>query len=373
MTDVFYMDQLKSLIKKTSFSRQDLAALLATADLQEIETIRQAAETVLLEHCGNAVHLRGLIEASNACSCDCHYCGIRKSNREVGRYTLAQEEILDCARLCAELGYGSMVIQSGERSDKKFIDLIARTVEQIKCETRSDKLPEGLGITLCIGQQTRETYRRLFDAGAHRYLLRIETTNPELFSKIHPPKQSLEARIECLHLLRDVGYQVGTGVMIGLPGQTLEDLADDLLFFKELDADMFGMGPYIPHPGTPLASEACPPVEERMRLGLLRIAALRLLMKDVNIASTTALQTLDPFGREKGLAFGANVLMPQTTPSARRADYLLYPGKSNIDENALTFRKELEERVVKVGRTLVMNNWGDAPHAKKRGAGRHRI
>jgi biotin synthase len=356
------------LTSQATFSRNDLSAILGAKAVSDIEVIRRAAETVLLEQCGPQVHLRGLVESSNACSCDCLYCGIRKSNKGVNRYTLTADEIVACARVCSDMGYGSMVIQSGERSDKKFIDLTIEAVRRIKRETRRETQPEGLGITLCIGQQSRETYQRLFDAGAHRYLLRIETTNPALFARIHPGDQTFESRLECLALLRDIGYQVGTGVMIGLPGQTLEDLANDILFYKKHDIDMVGMGPFIPDPETPLGCELCPDIAKRVRLSLLMIAATRLTLRDVNIASTTALQALDPIGREKGLRFGANVIMPQITPPQVRKDYQLYPGKPCLDENALECHSCLGARIAFASRAIGYNVWGDSVHARQRQA-----
>ena len=354
------------LAAQENLSRQDLVKLLGAREPGEIEAVRAEAERVLLANCGDGVFLRGLVEASNACACDCLYCGIRKYNRDVNRYTLSLEDILSCARQCAGYGYGSMVIQSGERADRKFIDLVAEAVSEIKAQTRTEQQPDGLGITLCIGQQSYDTYKRLYDAGAHRYLLRIETTNPALFAKIHPADQTFESRVDCLKMLRDIGYQVGTGVMIGLPGQTLEDLADDILFFSTLDIDMIGMGPFIPHPGTPLGEEPVASVADRVQLALLMIAATRLKLKDVNIASTTALQALDPVGREKGLKFGANVIMPQMSPTDVRADYQLYPGKPCLDENAKECQSCLNMRIEFAGRKIGLYAWGDSRHAVKR-------
>lgn len=358
--------EFASLAAQTHLSRQDLVKILAAREPDEIEAVRAEAERVLLQNCGDGVYLRGLVEASNACACDCLYCGIRKSNREVNRYTLSLDDILACARQCADYGYGSMVIQSGERADKKFIDLVAEAVARIRAETRTDKQPEGLGITLCVGQQSYETYKRLYEAGAHRYLLRIETTNPALFAKIHPADQTFESRVECLKMLRDIGYQVGTGVMIGLPGQTPEDLADDILFFSKFDIDMIGMGPFIPHPDTPLGDEPVAEVAERVRLALLMVAATRLKLRDVNIAATTALQALDPVGREKGLRFGANVIMPQMSPTDVRQDYQLYPGKPCLDENAQECQSCLNMRIEFAGRKVGLYAWGDSLHARKR-------
>jgi len=355
-----------ALAAKPELERADLVTLLSATAPDEIEAVRAEAERVLLVNCGEGVYLRGLVEASNACASDCLYCGIRKSNRDVNRYTLSLEDILSCAQQCADMGYGSMVLQSGERADKKFLGLIEEAVRRIRTETRSEKQPDGLGITLCIGQQSYETYSRLYEAGAHRYLLRIESTNPKLFAQMHPTDQTFQSRVDCLKMLRDIGYQVGTGVMIGLPGQTLEDLADDILFFDTLDIDMIGMGPFIPHPGTPMGDLPCPDVAERVRLALLMIAVTRLKLKDVNIAATTALQALDPIGREKGLRAGANVIMPQMSPTDVRADYQLYPGKPCIDENATDCQSCLNMRIEFAGRKIGLYAWGDSAHARKR-------
>ena len=358
--------EFTELAARESLSREDLVKILGARDPADVEAVRAEAERVLLENCGDGVYLRGLVEASNACACDCLYCGIRKSNKAVHRYTLSADDIVACARQCSEYGYGSMVIQSGERADNKFIDLIAGVVERIKAQTRTEQQPDGLGITLCIGQQSHETYKRLYDAGAHRYLLRIETTNPELFARIHPSDQSFASRVDCLGMLREIGYQVGTGVMIGLPGQTLGNLADDILFFARHDIDMIGMGPFIPHPDTPLGDAPCLDVPDRVRLALLMIAATRLKLRDVNIASTTALQALDPVGREKGLKFGANVIMPQMSPQDVRSDYQLYPGKPCLDENAKECQSCLNMRIEFAGRKIGYHAWGDSLHARRR-------
>ncbi|MGB8603087.1 MAG: [FeFe] hydrogenase H-cluster radical SAM maturase HydE [Rhizomicrobium sp.] len=346
--------------------RDRLIAILHARAPKDVRAIRDAAEKLLLEKCGDGVFFRGLIEVSNACACDCYYCGIRKSITTVHRFTLDEDEIIACAKLSADSRYGSLVIQSGERADRKFIDLIARCIERIKRETASDALPEGLGITLSLGQLSDADYRRLYEAGAHRYLLRIESSNPALFAQLHPSTQSFASRVDCLKSLRAIGYQVGTGVMIGLPGQTVEDLADDILFFASMDIDMIGMGPFIPHPETPLCDAVVPPLKERILLSLLMIAATRFRLPDVNIAATTALQALDPVGREKGLKFGANVMMPQITPQSVRRDYQLYPGKPCLDENAIECRSCLEARIAMAGRKIGYNAWGDSRHAIKR-------
>jgi biotin synthase len=232
-----------------------------------------------------------------------------------------------------------------------------------------ENLPNGLGITLCAGEQNDETYRKWFDAGAHRYLLRIESSNPEIFASIHPESQKLETRIECLKLLKTIGYQIGTGVMIGLPGQTIEHLAQDILFFKNMDIDMIGMGPYIVHKQTPMASFADDITTRQndiFRLSLLMIAACRIILRDVNIAATTALQAMKEDGREQGLEFGANVIMPQLTPVEVRRDYLLYEGKPCLDENAVMCRACLEKRIRATGRITGYNEWGGSKHKTRK-------
>lgn len=356
----------------TTLARRDLIAMLSTNDPAELDVMRRRAEAVLLARCGDTVHLRGLIEFSNICDNDCYYCGIRKGNRTCDRYSLAGEAVIKTAVLGGTMRYGSIVLQSGERTDERFVSFVEDTVKRIKDATRSEELPCGVGVTLCVGEQSEETYRRFFAAGAHRYLLRIETTNRTLFERMHPPEQKFERRVEALRTLKRIGFQVGTGVMIGLPGQTIEDCADDLLFFQSLDIDMIGMGPYIVHGGTPMA--AWPDVNERsprerFELSLRMIAAARLLLKNVNIASTTALQAIDPAGREEGLRWGANVIMPQLTPRDVRAAYLLYDGKPCLEESSQECQKCLEARIKSVGRKIGYDQWGDSRRFTERKRG----
>lgn len=355
-----------AVLGKERLTGDDRRLLLRAKDPGAVEDIRRFAQDLRLRQCGPYVYLRGLVEFSNICSNDCLYCGIRRSNKNVKRYELNVDRIVECSQWCASMGYGSVVLQSGERRDERFVDLVADAVGAIKQRTRSAALPGGLGITLCVGEQTPETYRRFFEAGAHRYLLRIETSNPVLFGKIHPPDQTLSSRIECLKVLREVGFQVGTGVMIGIPGQTTDDLADDIEFFVRHDIDMIGMGPFIPHDQTPLWSSACPDEAERLRTSLLMIAVTRCSLPDINIAATTALQTLDEVGREKGLLFGANVIMPLLTPVDVRSDYLLYPGKPFFDETASQCMQRLESRITGAGLKIGYDQWGDSIHARKR-------
>jgi biotin synthase len=348
----------------TSFYKSAVFALLSADAPEDVERIRKRAHEILLDECGPEVYCRGLVEFSNHCINDCFYCGIRKSNTAFERYLLTKQDILDAARFCVQAGYGSMVLQSGERRDEAFISFVEEIIFEIKRVSISKTLPEGLGVTVCVGEQTEAAYRRFFRAGAHRYLLRIETTSPGLFAKIHPPQQSLAKRMECLRALKRLGFQVGTGVMIGLPGQSIADLADDVLFFRDRDIDMIGMGPYIVHRQTPMAihEENITQRKKAFGLALRMIAVVRIVCRDVNIASTTALQAMEPAGRERGLEFGANIIMPQVTPVDVRKNYLLYEGKPCLDENAEQCRGCIEARIRSIGRNIGKDAWGDSRH-----------
>lgn len=360
---------ISKILKQSSFSKQDIVSLLSARDAADADAIRDAAYQTLVCNCGTDVYLRGLVEFSNQCNCDCLYCGIRAGNTAVRRYCLAKEEIVEAARFCADAGYGSMVLQSGERRNDQFISFVEDAVCAVKQATVSPSLPHGLGITLSVGEQSFETYKRFFDAGAHRYLLRIESSSPRLFASLHPANQTINTRIECLAALKQIGYQVGTGVMIGVPGQTVEDLADDILFFRAIDADMIGMGPYIVHKQTPMAvyeSDLFPLKKEVFALSLRMIAVTRLICRDVNIASTTALQAMEPQGREMGLLHGANVVMPQTTPPRVRREYQLYEGKPCLDENAQDCRACLSARIRSLCREPSHGLWGDPKHFAER-------
>lgn len=360
---------IQEIISKSEFCKQDLIELLSIEHKSDLDLLKASAYEVMKQYVGENVYLRGLIEFSNYCVNDCFYCGIRKSNKSVPRFILTKKEILDSAIWCAKKGYGSVVLQSGERHDDAFVDFVEECVRDIKELTKSETLPNGLGITLCIGELTYKQYERLFNAGAHRYLLRIETTNPDLFKKIHPENQAFESRLRALHILKEIGFQVGTGVMIGLPDQTLEDLANDLIFFKEFDVDMIGMGPYLIHLSTPMKDYKDYFFDNQKRiykLALKMIAVARLYLKDVNIASTTALQAMYPWGREEGLLFGANVIMPNLTPLDARKNYELYNGKPCLDEFQGDCFRCITARIESTGRKVALNDWGDSIHFRKR-------
>lgn len=361
------MEPLNELLKRGEFTRTELVRLLALDTPRELALLRARANEVMRAHVGDAVYYRGIIEFSNLCASDCFYCGIRASNTRVERYTLTEQEIVDAALWCAREGYGSVVLQAGERSDPAYVAWIEDLVKRIRRESILPDLPQGLGITLSLGEQSLATYRRWREAGAHRYLLRIETTNPTLFSRIHPPEQTLETRLRALEDLSQSGFQVGTGVMIGLPGQTLEDLAMDIQFFRDHAVDMIGMGPWLSHPDAPLRDPHPQfPPEAKLQLALNMIAVTRLACPDLNIAATTALQAMVPDGRERGLSYGANVTMPNLTPVQARGKYQLYDGKPCLDEGRDECKGCLLGRVHSIGREVALNQWGDSPHHRRR-------
>ncbi len=346
----------------TPIERQDLVRMIACEDPDERKKLYDSAYDIKLNQVGKLVYFRGIIEFSNICTKNCYYCGIRRENTAFNRFSMTKDEILECAQLAHEYHYGSIVLQAGERNDPDFVDFVTDVVHRIKLISNND-----LGITLSLGEQTQETYRRWFEAGAHRYLIRIETSNQNLYRSLHPEDHDFDRRLACINILRGIGYQVGTGVMIGLPGQTVEDLADDILFFRNLDVDMIGMGPYIVHHDTPMAVEATDfnPARQ-LRLGLNMIAATRIALKDVNIAATTALQALDPRGRELGLKAGANIIMPNITHTRYRSSYQLYENKPCLDENAGLCRACLSHRITGIGEEIGYGEWGDSPHFHKR-------
>ena len=338
-----------------TMTRADWPALLGGARHAELLAAAYRQKCAVL---GRRVGLRGLIECGNVCAKDCFYCGIRRSNPHVTRYQMAADEILASAAWAAEHGYGSIVLQSGEIESEAHTALIEDVLRRLHA-----RWGDTLGITLSLGEQTPEVYRRWRAAGAHRYLLRIETSNPELYARLHPADHAWTRRVACLRALKDIGYITGTGVMIGLPGQTLEDLAADIDFFCAADVDMIGMGPYLPHPETPLARAArpdFPPLETTLRM----IALVRLVRPDVNIAATTALQVLAPDGREQGLRAGANVVMPNVTPSRYRGDYLLYPGKPCTHDSSEFCRACLARRIASVGEEIAWGARVDPLHAR---------
>lgn len=360
-------NKIAEILNKKTFSKQDIVALLK-ANKKERQLIFARANQIKEKYVGLKTYYRGLVEFSNKCYKNCYYCGIRAENKNVARYDIDDEQILDAVKFAYENKYASVVFQSGERDDNEFIERIEQLLKKAK-EITDNKI----GITISLGEQSFETYKKWFAAGAHRYLLRIETSNKALYYKIHPKnnKHNFERRLKALSDLKKAGYQTGTGVMIGLPFQTMEHLADDLLFFKDFDIDMVGMGPFIEHTETPLYKyrDLLLPLNERFVLSLKMIAILRIMMKDINIAAATALQAIDPIGREKALKVGANIIMPNITPTINRENYQLYENKPCIDEGADDCTNCLEARIVIAGDNLGYNEWGDSPHFAKRNQG----
>ncbi|MBO7090358.1 MAG: [FeFe] hydrogenase H-cluster radical SAM maturase HydE [Victivallales bacterium] len=347
----------KALQQPGALTRNEIAELLSLEDTKELFT---AAYEVKCRYIGKRVSLRGLIEMGNLCAKDCYYCGIRKSNSRVKRYRLAEDDVIRMAKWCFEHDYGSVVLQSGEIESEANTMSIERILHGIR-EFGGD----AFGVTLCLGEQTEEVFRRWREAGAHRYLLRIESSVPSLYAKIHPSDHLYARRVECLKILKRLGYQTGSGVMTGLPGQTLDDLAHDIEFYKKMDLDMIGMGPYLPHAETPLGENiAMTPeyAQRQFQLGLKMIAVTRLYLHDVNIAATTALQALDDRGRELGIQAGANVIMPNVTDVEYRHSYQLYPNKPCMDENAAKCRNCLNWRILSIGEKIIWGERGDSPH-----------
>ncbi|MDR1878279.1 MAG: [FeFe] hydrogenase H-cluster radical SAM maturase HydE [Bacteroidales bacterium] len=351
---------IDAVLGSEDFSKENLIFLLQSQGEERTKLFAKAAETKR-KYVGNTVYFRGLIEYSNLCTKNCYYCGIRKDNKNIDRYTLTEKEVLDAVAYAYNEKYASLVIQSGEINSSKFTAEITNLLTKISKATHNS-----MGITLSLGEQDRETLRQWKDAGGRRYLLRIETSDESLYTKIHPQDttHSFQKRINTIKLLRETGYQVGTGVMIGLPFQTLEHLANDLLFFRDMDVDMVGMGPYIEHKDTPLYvhKDTLLPQKERFDLTLKMIAILRIMMKDINIVSTTAMQAIDPIGREKALKVGANIIMPNLTPQKYRGSYLLYQDKPCIDEEAEQCKTCLEIRIRFAGDKIGYGEWGDAKH-----------
>ncbi len=296
------------------------------------------ADSIRKEYVGDEVHLRGLIEFSNICKCQCKYCGLRSPNKSIERYRISPENIILYAQKAVEMGYKTIVLQSGE--DKYYTkDIMCNIIKQIK--------NFDVALTLSIGERTFDEYKAFKDAGADRYLIRIETTDRKLYKKMHP-NMDFDNRLRCLNDLKNLGYEVGTGCLVGLPEQTIESLADDILFFKEINADMVGIGPFITHPETPLKDMP----NGNFTLALKVMALTRVLLKNINIPATTAMETLNPNGRLIALQSGANVVMPNVTTTEYRAKYEIYPNKICINENPSQCRGCIEAKIKSIGRTI---------------------
>lgn len=332
-------------------TQHDILRWLRENQPTALQELYARADSIRKQHAGDAVHLRGLIEISSHCRRQCMYCGLRRTNRSLARYRMTRDEILDCARQAVSLGYGTVVVQAGE-DDALSAEWIADIVRWIKRETR-------LAVTLSLGERKEDELCLWREAGADRYLLRFETSDPTLFRAIHPQHYpGSPDRLSLLRKIKQLGYEAGGGVMVGIPGQSYKSLVHDVLTFRALDLDMIGIGPYIPHPDTPLGSgrlrphidpaEQVPASEEMV---YKMIALTRIVCPTANIPSTTALATINrAHGRKQGLLVGANVVMPNLTPVKYRALYQIYPAKACIDESATDCNQCLRGQIQSLGR-----------------------
>lgn len=347
-------------ILQSNPSKKDLEKMLCFEEEKKNLLFQTAAE-IKAKYVKNLVYFRGLIEYSNLCRKNCFYCGIRKDNKKISRYTLNEEEVIEAVIYAYKEGYASIAIQSGELNSIDFSNKIRSLLIKINDATNNN-----LGITLSLGEQSEEVLKKWKEAGARRYLLRIETSNRDLYVKIHPNNSihSYDERLNTLKLLKKLSYQVGTGVMIGLPFQSIENLAEDILFFKQNDIDMIGLGPYVEHVDTPLYQykDIIIPLERRFDLTLKMIAILRIMQKNINLVASTAMQVIDKMGREKALKVGANIIMPNLTPKKYRENYLLYQNKPCIDEKVEECKNCLEARIASIGNRIAYNEWGDSLH-----------
>ena len=331
-----------------SLTLSEYEYLIENRTQESADRLRELAVRVRREHYGNAVYIRGLIEISNICKNDCIYCGIRCSNKDCERYRLTKEDILSCCDEGYELGFRTFVMQGGE--DPHFDDdLLCDIVRSIK-----QKYPD-CAVTLSMGERSRESYERLFAAGADRYLLRHETADAEHYSKLHPSNMSFENRMRCLRDLKDIGFQTGCGFMVGSPYQTYAHIAKDLNFIEEFKPQMCGIGPFIPHKATPFAAFAAGTVE----LTCYLLSIIRLIHPTILLPATTALGSIEEGGREKGILSGANVVMPNLSPMDNRKKYELYNNKLYSSAESAQAKAELEERIKNIGYEVVCHR-GDA-------------
>ena len=335
-------NSVDKLLSTHNLSDAELKEILLCDDKEFNEYLFGKARAVREEHYGKSVYLRGLIEFTNHCKNNCYYCGIRCANRNAQRYRLSKNQILECCKEGYALGFRTFVLQGGEDpyySDEYLVELISEIKNQ----------HPDCAVTLSIGERDKNSYLRLYSAGADRYLLRHETADKEHYRKLHPKNMSFENRMKCLENLREIGYQVGCGMMVGSPFQTVDMLIEDLRFLQSFKPEMVGIGPFIPHHDTRFANEKSGSVELTLRL----LSVIRLILPEVLLPSTTALGTLDAFGREKGLLAGANVVMPNLSPSNVRKKYLLYDNKICTGDESAACISCMQRRVNSVGYKIV--------------------
>ena len=344
---------VERLNRNNDLTDEELIILIKNNSSDSDDLLQKYAQKMSQKFFGKNIYLRGLIEFTNYCKNDCYYCGIRRSNKNVERYRLNSEEILSCCEMGYNLGFRTFVLQGGE--DGYFTDdMICSIVYEIH-----SKYPD-CAITLSLGERSKESYKRFFENGADRYLLRQETSSKSHYEFLHPKEMSFQNRQRCLYDLREIGYQVGCGFMVGSPNQKAEDLVKDLRFMQELKPHMIGIGPYVPHKDTPFAH--CE--RGNLELTLKMLGIIRLMFKDVLLPSTTSLGTIHPKGREMGILHGANVVMPNLSPLNVRKKYMLYDGKICTGDESAQCRICLEKRLNSIGYKVLMSR-GDHPDFTK--------
>lgn len=339
---------IEKCIESGNLSRDDVLCLLNLNNESDVSSLLRAGDAVRRANCGDDVQIRALVEFSNVCARHCNYCGLRAPNKNIRRYRMSPEEIIDVARELNAKGLKTVVLQSGE--DPHYTgEMIASIVRGIKSST-------DMAVTLCVGERPDDDYRMWKEAGADRYLLRHETGSRELFEQLHPDAD-YDHRMRCLHMLREIGFQVGAGCMVGCPGQTVEHLADDIEFFRDFQPDMAGIGPYIPHPDTPLAGSATGTLQMTLKM----VALTRIVTRNALLPATTAIGSIEEQGREMALEAGADVVMPNYTPLKYRIHYEIYPNKRCITEDPALCDSCMRMRILSVGRTVA----SDQGHSRK--------
>ncbi len=334
---------IKNILEKTktdnNISHSDIVELLNS----DGELLFKYADECRRQYVGDDVHLRGLIEFSNICKNPCKYCGLRNENHKISRYRLSEDEIIDFASRGVEYGYKTIVLQSGE--DKYF-------TQERMCKIISRIKEMDVALTLSLGEKSYDEYKAYKEAGADRYLIRIETTDKTLYEKMHPG-MNFENRLKCLQNLQEIGFETGSGCLVGLPEQTIDSLANDILYFKNSDFDMIGVGPFIPHPETPLWKDESNEIKnKRFELSLKVMAVIRLLLRNINIPATTAMETINPNGRIIALQSGANVVMPNITEGEYRKQYEIYPNKICVNESPSMCRNCISAKIKSIGRNI---------------------
>ena len=331
---------VEHLVANRRLDNESLRALLTecATNANVLQLLRDCAVRTAREQFGLGIYIRGLLEVSSYCRCDCLYCGLRRSNRSAERYRLTHDEIMACCREGYKLGFRTFVLQGGEDGTHTdaWLENLVRDIRQ----TYPD-----VAITLSLGERSEESYKLLYEAGANRYLLRHEAANAELYDALHPTAKGLRNRLECLEALKRTGYQVGMGMMIGVKGQTIDDIVEDLQLIGRMKPEMVGIGPFMPHSSTPLGGE---PAGD-LRLTLAVVAITRLMLPSALIPSTTALATLSPTGRLEGILSGANVVMPNLSPSDIRAKYAIYENKASWGKEAAEGLEALEQELHTIG------------------------